>query len=67
MVTDKKLEETKELDVNQSPSKKLTKVEKQNSTISVKEMQILMEGEVEKKKGKTMFASNKKYWMLLTN
>jgi len=30
-------------------------------------MQILMEGEVEKKKGKTMFSSSKKYWMLLTN
>ena len=26
-----------------------------------------MEGEVEKKKGKSMFSSNKKYWMLLTN
>ena len=32
-----------------------------------KKMQIIMEGEVEKKKGKTMFSSSKKYWMLLTS
>jgi len=30
-------------------------------------MEIIIEGKVEKKKTKSVFASNKIYWMLLTN
>ena len=59
----KKHEESK---LNDEPQD-IKKLNSQRTIKPVKQMQILMEGEVEKKKGKSMFSSNKKYWMLLTN